>query len=267
MLKFNQKYPDPPGTLANEAKVQQALFPPARAECTSPIIHIHNVMFRRISLLLKILTLSTTVLLSACGGGDDDTGPKVASKPQVVVAFGDSLTSEEFFITPGAGWVNLLKQRITADGVDAQHPVSVINEGRGGETTVQALSRLPGILATYKPTHILLAHGTNDILWYCPGCFAQTQANLKAMADTAKAAGVKVIFTDITLRIRGQAEADAYSAMVNSAAAASGSEYTNLVADVAFDNVNYHPDKLHLTDAAQPAMSEAAARALYRLID
>lgn len=207
-------------------------------------------------------------MLSACGGGDDeDVGPKPSSKPLVIVAFGDSLTSEDIFITPGSGWVNLLRQRLAADGVNAKHPVTVINEGRGGETTPQALSRISTVLATHKPTHIVLTHGTNDIWWDCPGCFASTQANLIAMGNAAKAAGAKVVYGDMTLRLRGEAEATAYTAMVRNAAASTGSEYVHMVANVAFDNVNYYPDKVHFTNAAQPAMAEAVARTLYRLID
>ena len=227
-------------------------------------------MFNRLRYTTRLISITLAALLvAACGGsgGGASEEPKASTTPMVIVTFGDSLTSEDIFITPGSGWVNLLRQRLAADGVDSQQPVTVFNEGRGGETTSQALSRISTVLTTYKPTHIVLAHGTNDIWWDCPGCFAQTRANLAAMANAAKAAGAKVVFADITLRLRSETEAAAYTAMVQGAAADTGSEYAHMVANVPFDNTNYYPDKVHLTDAAQPALTEAVARALYRLVD
>lgn len=210
-------------------------------------------------LLSLLLSLS---ILSACGGGDGDENP-APTQPVVIVAFGDSLTEGSVFVTPGQRWVDKMARQIQADGVDAKASITVINQGVGGETAIRALARLPGVLATHRPTHIFLAHGTNDIWWDCPGCFARTQQALQQMVDLAKASGAKVILTDITFRLRGEAQAQAFSAMYTQTAQATNSTYLPIVADVPFNSINYHADLLHLKDAAQEAMKSNAIRALY----
>ena len=210
-----------------------------------------------------LLLALTFAVLSACGGGSSDPAP---TQPAVVVVFGDSLTEGGAYVTPGNRWVEKLGAQIKADGLDAKAPISVSNLGRSGETSTQALSRLPGILAARKPTHIILAHGTNDIWWDCPGCYDRTQDNLLQMANLAKAAGAKVIMGDFTFKIRGDAAAQSFSAMYTNVASATGSAYVQLINGIPFDSVNYHADRVHLTDAAQDAIEGNAAKALYAIL-
>lgn len=202
--------------------------------------------------------------LTACGGGGG-SGHASATKPQVIVAFGDSLLAEGVFVTPGKIWVTQLQNQIAQDGINSKQPVTVINAGLPGETTAEAVRRLPGILEAYHPTHIFLEHGTNDI-WQCPSCINVAQSNLQNMAEQSIAAGAKVIMTDITFRLDGEPIASNYTAMFTTVAALTGSAYVNLVAGVAQGDVNYHPDGVHLTDAAQSAMKDNAAKVLYGLI-
>jgi acyl-CoA thioesterase I len=206
-------------------------------------------------------------LLSACGGGSDDEGG-VATTPAVVVAFGDSLTANNgSYVTPGVHWVEKLKARISADGINAKVSVTVVNEGRNGETTSQALARLPSVLSAHRPTHIFLAHGTNDIWWECPGCFARAQGNLQQMAELAKAAGAKVIMTDMNFKTNGAAQAQAYTAMFTGAAAATGTTYVDMAAGLPYDLSAYYPDGVHFTDGAQDTLMNNAARALFPLLN
>ncbi|MFP5467451.1 MAG: SGNH/GDSL hydrolase family protein [Gammaproteobacteria bacterium] len=203
-------------------------------------------------------------LMSACGGGGgDQEGPPVASEPLRVVAFGDSLTAGEAFVSPPNLWVQHVQRQLNVDGIEA----TVYNEGRGGETSSEALTRLPGVLARYKPTHIILAHGTNDLYWYCPGCYDLPETNLKEMIRISKAAGVEVILAEFTFRARSQEEAAAYTAAFQRVQAATGVSYVNMTSDVPLDSINYHPDRVHLTDAPQSSMAIKILQALYQLID
>lgn len=202
--------------------------------------------------------------LSACGGGSSDSAS--ASKPttpKVIVAYGDSLTHGGAYVTPDQLWVRKMATQIQADGIDSKASVTVVNQSISGETTTQALARLPGVLAAQRPTHIFLAHGTNDIWWECPGCYARTQQNLQQMANLATAAGAKVIMTDFTFKIRGDAEAQAFSAMYSQVAKASNGTYLQIVAGIPLDGTNYHPELVHLRDVAQEALKNNAVRALY----
>lgn len=206
-----------------------------------------------------LLSLSCLVL-SACGGGSPG--------PAVIVAFGDSLTENKGqFVTPSEHWTVKLKEQITASGVDANRSVTVVNEGIGGENSDDALLRLPGVLATYKPTHIILTHGTNDIPPFCCGYFAQPQANLEAMAALAKAAGVKVIMGEFTLKVYGSDIQAGYTNMYVQAAKNSKSTYVNLVKDIPYDGSNYQDDGVHFKDAAQEAIKSNLVSALFPLLD
>ena len=201
-------------------------------------------------------------LLSACGGGSSDDNPKPA-QPLVIVAYGDSLTHGGIYVTPGQRWVEKMARQIQADGIDSKAPITVVNQSISGETATQALARLPSVLAAHRPTHIFLAHGTNDIWWDCPGCFDRTQQNLLQMANLAKAAGAKVIMTDFTFKIRGEAAAQAFSAMYTQVAQATKSAYLPIVAGIPLDDANYHPERVHLRDAAQEALKNNAVKVLY----
>lgn len=206
-----------------------------------------------------LLTLSLS-LLSACGGGSPG--------PAVIVVFGDSLTENKGeFVTPSQHWTVKLKEQITAAGLDAKRTVTVINEGIGGETTGGGLNRLPGVLAQYKPTHIILTHGTNDIPPFCCDYFGEPQQNLEIMAELARKAGAKVIMAEFTLRAYGGDIANGYTNMYQQAAKNSKSTYVNLVKDTPYDGGNYFPDGIHFRDASQDSIKNSAASALFPLLD
>lgn len=201
------------------------------------------------------------LLLTACGGGDSPSNA-------VIVAFGDSLTENNGqFTSTSEHWTEKLKTQITVSGLDAGRTVTVINEGIGGENTTDALKRLPGVLATYKPTHIILTHGTNDIPPFCCGFFAEPQANLEAMAKLAQASGVKVIMGEFTLKLYGSDIAAGYTDMVTKAARNSSSTYVNLVAGIAYDASNYNADGLHFNNGSQEAIKSNLVNALFPLLN
>lgn len=228
---------------------------------------LSNSFFNRVQLPRPImtklryllLTLCIT-LLTGCGGG--------GSEPAVVVIFGDSLTDNNGrFVTPSEHWVEKLKAQIVADGLDAPASISVVNEGFAGENSQDALDRLPGVLANYKPTHIILTHGTNDISPTCPQCAdVITRPYLEAMAALSKEAGARVIMGEFTLRAYGSEVAQAYTNAYQNAAQNSGSTYVNMVAGIPFDLSNYNFDGIHFADGAQEALKNNIAAALFPML-
>lgn len=209
--------------------------------------------------LSTLLVSLSVLLLSACGGGSDTKGPAV------IVAYGDSLTANDArWVTPSEHWVERLKSAVTAEGLTAERPITIVNEGLGGENSIDALDRLPGVLATHKPTHIILMYGTNDIPPFCPECPNDiTRPYLEAMAKLAQEAGAEVIMGEFTLKAYGGEIAQAYTAAYQAAASNSKSTYVNLVNGIPYDGVNYEFDGIHFTDAAQEAIKNNVAGALF----
>jgi acyl-CoA thioesterase I len=212
--------------------------------------------------LSTLLVSLSMLLLTACGGGSDTKGPAV------IVAYGDSLTANDArWVTPTEHWVERLKSAVTAEGLNAERSVTIVNEGLGAENSIDALDRLPGVLAAHKPTHIILMHGTNDIPPFCPECPNDiTRGYMEAMAKLAKEAGAEVIMGEFTLKAYGGEIAQAYTAAYQNAAANSKSTYVNLVNGIPYDANNYEFDGIHFTDAAQEAIKNNVAGALFPML-
>jgi acyl-CoA thioesterase-1 len=213
----------------------------------------------KLSTLLVSLSL---VVLTACGGGSD---PK---EPAVIMVYGDSLTHNNgVWVTPSEHWVERLKSAITAEKLDAERSVTVVNEGLAGENSLDALDRLPGALTAHKPTHVVLLHGTNDIPPFCPECAEIiTRPYLEAMAKVAKESGAEVIMGEFTLKAYGGAVAGAYTAAYQTAARNSESTYVNLVTNIPFDGTNYWFDGIHFTNDSQEAIKNNLSSVLFPML-
>jgi len=72
-----------------------------------------------------------------------------------LLCLGDSLT-EGYEINLDVRWTNLLEKELK---------IEVINCGISGDTTTGMLARCERLLLKYKPTHIIIFGGTND-LWF-----------------------------------------------------------------------------------------------------
>lgn len=109
-----------------------------------------------------------------------------APAPATIVVVGDSL-SAEYGLKRGTGWVALLRERLLREKVAA----SVVNASISGDTTSGGRSRLPALLATHRPSHVLIELGGNDALRGLP--LDMTADNLAQMVRAAQQAGAKVL--------------------------------------------------------------------------
>ncbi len=108
-----------------------------------------------------------------------------ATQPTILV-MGDSL-SAAYGISAEQGWAQLLQRRLSA----ADYPHQVINDSVSGDTTHNALARLPNVLSHYQPTVVILELGGNDGL---RGLSLQKmQANLSQMVELVQKQGAKVL--------------------------------------------------------------------------
>lgn len=67
----------------------------------------------------------------------------------------------------------------------------VLNAGVPGDTTAQALQRLPALLQEHTPALVLVSIGGNDLLRRLPE--AETRANLRAICTAVRAAGAQLL--------------------------------------------------------------------------
>lgn len=122
-----------------------------------------------------LAALAATALLAACG--------KRASKAQAlaagstVLALGDSLTSG-VGATANTAYPAVL-QELTG--------WRVVNGGISGDTTAQALARLPALLQEHQPRLVIVSIGGNDFLRQMSAAAARD--NIRAICRTAADAG------------------------------------------------------------------------------
>lgn len=98
-----------------------------------------------------------------------------------VVCLGDSITWG-FPFGPEYSWVHMLSNSLDGE---------FINQGINGNTTTDMLKRLDRAVIQKHPTHVIIMGGINDVLWR--ESYDRIIWNLKAMAEKAQAAGIKVI--------------------------------------------------------------------------
>ena len=71
----------------------------------------------------------------------------------------------------------------------------VINGGVPGDTSAQALQRLPALLAEHMPALVIVSLGGNDFLRRLPE--AETQANLRRCVALSREAGAQVVLVAV----------------------------------------------------------------------
>lgn len=131
------------------------------------------------------LLLGVWLALVLAGCGRDEPRLARLGPDDVVLAFGDSLTHGTG-ADPATAYPARLSRLIGRP---------VVNAGVPGETTVEGLNRLPGALDAHQPRLLLLCLGGNDLLRQLDP--AQTEANLAAMVELARARGVAVVLIGV----------------------------------------------------------------------
>jgi acyl-CoA thioesterase I len=220
-------------------------------------------MFAYKKLLKSLLVVVAVISIAACGGGDGGTDTSTGTstvtiiqpkKPTLIMVFGDSTSQGygvekfgEYYedVPPGLMYADLLRNRLKAEKIDAFAPITVINESLGSEFAFQAIDRLGYVLAVHKPTHVILAHGTNDARAAFP--LSEISGDFLTMINMVRASGAKPLLADMTLTVRGSAYAAEYSNMVKNTAYIGAATYVPIVEDIIWkpkyvlkDGYGYH---------------------------
>lgn len=114
------------------------------------------------------------------------------AQAQSILVVGDSI-SAGFGMNPKDGWVNLLDEKLKAEG----YQYEMVNRSISGDTTTNGLRRLPRLLEQVKPEITIIELGGNDGLRATPP--KQIAENLSAMIELAKASNSKVLLVGIQL--------------------------------------------------------------------
>lgn len=138
---------------------------------------------RRRWLHALLATALTPALLSACGRRPAAVQPVPAGA--TVLALGDSLTH-------GTGAPAGSDYPSALAGLTGWH---VVNAGIPGDTSAQALARLPALLQEHRPALVIVSIGGNDFLRRQPE--ADTRANLRAICQQALQAGAQVLIAAV----------------------------------------------------------------------
>lgn len=111
-----------------------------------------------------------------------------AAAPQLVLAYGDSLTAG-YQLRPGEGFAPQLEKALRAKG----RKVTVVGAGVSGDTSTQGRARMNWVLAGLKqtPDLVILELGANDMLRGQSPATAKT--NVDAMVKSFKAKGSRVL--------------------------------------------------------------------------
>ena len=108
------------------------------------------------------------------------------AQPPVVLVLGDSLAAG-YGLPLGRGWVDLLQQQLTEEGLDHR----VVNASISGETTLGARNRIAAALRQHRPDIVILELGANDGLRGQP--VAALRDNLTAMIRASRRSGARVL--------------------------------------------------------------------------
>lgn len=187
-----------------------------------------------------------------------------AAEPPLVLVVGDSM-SAEYGIPRGSGWVALLQQKLAAERVAAR----VVNASVSGDTTAGGRARLPALLKTHQPAVVVIELGGNDALRGLS--LDMTADNLKAMTQTAREAGARVLLAGMQVPPNygadyGRRFAGLFGEVARTENAALVPFLLAGVADVPNAAELFQPDRIHPTAAAHPIILHNVWPALRALL-
>lgn len=127
-----------------------------------------------------IALISTTIFLTACGGGSSDSSVSVSATK--VLAIGDSMGAGFGGTTP---WPRLIQSKTG---------VAVVNNSVPGRQARGSAGLVQSELDTHKPSHLVILLGLNDAN---NGSIDSAVSSVRSMIEAARAANVIPIIATI----------------------------------------------------------------------
>ncbi|WP_207951637.1 GDSL-type esterase/lipase family protein [Pseudomaricurvus alcaniphilus] len=219
-----------------------------------------------VSTAFSPLTALLLLLFTFGANGDDyegaydtpiDPGPGLAT----ILVLGDSL-SASYGIDEQQGWVNLLRQKLSEENLEAR----IVNASISGETSAGGTSRLPSLLQMYQPNIVIIELGGNDGLRGYP--ITSMRKQLQSAITMSQANGAQVLLLGMQIPPNyGQRYATMFSNVYREL------QQKNDIALVPFflqgvagKRELMQADDIHPTAAAQPILLANVWPALYPLL-
>lgn len=188
-------------------------------------------------------------------------GFPIAGRAATVLVFGDSI-SAGYGLPTDAGWVHLLRERLTKLGPDYK----VVNASISGETASGGRRRIEGVLQQFKPDVVVVELGGNDGL---RGARIPTvQADLDAIVSASLRSRAKVLL--VGMQIPPNYGAD-YVKRFHAIYAEIAEKHRVPLVPFLFEGFGsrsefFQNDGIHPTRAAQPLMLETVWKTLEPLL-
>ena len=216
--------------------------------------------------MLRRHFIAAAALFAATGllAAEKTSAPAATASGKTIIVLGDSL-SAEYGLQRGSGWVALLEQRLKTQKPGAM----VVNASISGDTTAGGASRLPRLLAQYKPGVVVIELGANDALRGLP--LQQTEANLDQMTKAAQQAGARVLLVGMQVPPNYGADySNRFAATFQHVAKARKTALVPFllkgIADVPDSLKLFQNDRIHPKEAAHPLMLDNVWAELKKLV-
>jgi acyl-CoA thioesterase-1 len=204
--------------------------------------------------IMKLNVLLVLVLLLG--------NPAHAVASETILLVGDSL-SAAYGIAVDAGWVALLQRRLQSQ----QYPYRLVNASISGDTTANALARLPAALDRHQPAIVILQLGGNDGLRGFP--LQDLKNNLAAMLEQVADRKARSLLLGVHLPPNyGPRYTERFHAVYHELAVETGAALVpSLVDGIGTRSELMQPDGIHPNLAAQPVIAERVWAVLQPLLD
>ncbi|MEA3361654.1 MAG: GDSL-type esterase/lipase family protein [Thermodesulfobacteriota bacterium] len=188
-----------------------------------------------------IFSLLLLLLLSSCDNGD--SGLTALRPNDVILAFGDSLTSG-IGARPELSYPAQLNRLLSR---------RVLNSGVSGETSVEGARRLPALLDQREPELLIICHGGNDIIRKLDQ--DELRANLRRMYEAANQREIDVIMIAVPQLGLGLQDVPLYQELADELQIPL---LQGTLGELLADN-QYKSDPIHLNGQGYGKLAEAVA--------
>ena len=207
-----------------------------------------RVNFSRSIVSLWFSVISAVVF--ACGGENFGKVRNIRSAGETIVCFGDSLT-EGVGAGEGEDYPSALSRQLA---------LPVVNAGRRGDTTADALERLSDAVLSKNPRLVILLLGGNDFLRQRPR--QETRTNLEEIVQRVQAQGAIVAIAGIKLGLF----TDEYGEIFEQTAEKFGALYIPQVMKGSLGKSSLKSDPIHPNGAGYRLIAERIAEKIKPLL-
>ena len=188
--------------------------------------------------------------LFACSGENFAQIRNIRSAGETIICFGDSLT-EGVGAAEGEDYPSALSRQLASP---------VVNAGRRGDTTADALQRLSDTLLSKNPRLVILLLGGNDFLRQRPR--QETRKNLEEIVQRVQARGAIVAIVGMRLGLF----TDEYARIFEETARQFGALYIPGVMKGILSDSKFRSDPIHPNGAGYRLIAERIAEKVKPLL-